>query len=286
MLDDVTRDFQKRECPRFDADDVPVTGIGSLSLAGGNNNDGNGNEGTNDSSTYRRPPMLSVFTRPNPWFLHPDEDLTRPLLMVGPGTGVAPFLGFLQHREQLMERGSASPTAEVGETWLFFGCRHQNRDFLYKTELERLHDRGVLTHLVTSFSRDVDTEATEAAEAAVAAAAAATPAAIAAATPASTAAATPAATAGTAVKVGPKYVQHRILGKREEIRKLLTHPTAMIYICGDAKNMARNVNDAFIEVLVGGSGSGSGGSGMTKMSAMKHLADLREQKRYLQDVWA
>ena len=48
--------------------------------------------------------------------------------------------------------------------------------------------------------------------------------------------------------------------------------------------MARNVNDAFIEVLVGG--GGGGGSAMTKMSAMKHLADLREQKRYLQDVWA
>ena len=43
--------------------------------------------------------------------------------------------------------------------------------------------------------------------------------------------------------------------------------------------MARNVNDALIEVLVQE-------EGMSKMSAMKHLADLREQKRYLQDVWA
>jgi len=57
----------------------------------------------------------------------------------------------------------------------------------------------------------------------------------------------------------------------------------MIYICGDAKNMARNVNDTFVEILVDGGDK----SGMTRMSAMKHLADLRrENKRYLQDVWA
>ena len=48
--------------------------------------------------------------------------------------------------------------------------------------------------------------------------------------------------------------------------------------------MARNVNDTFVEILVGGNGGDK--SGMTKMSAMKHLADLRENKRYLQDVWA
>ena len=66
-----------------------------------------------------------------------------------------------------------------------------------------------MTHLVTSFSRDADAEAADA-EAAAAEAAAAT-------------------------KVGPKYVQHKILEKREEVGKLLTNPTAMIYICGDAK---------------------------------------------------
>ena len=51
-----------------------------------------------------------------------------------------------------------------------------------------------------------------------------------------------------------------------------------------SRNMARNVNDTFVEILVGGNGGDK--SGMTKMSAMKHLADLRENKRYLQDVWA
>jgi len=74
------------------------------------------------------------------------------------------------------------------------------------------------------------------------------------------------------------------LERKDEIKTLLTDPKAMIYICGDAKNMARNVNDTFVEILVGGNGGDK--SGMTKMSAMKHLADLRENKRYLQDVWA
>lgn len=161
-------------------------------------------------------------------------------MMVGPGTGVAPFLGFLQHREKLMEKAGLTPS-DMGETWLYFGCRHQRRDFLYQAELERLRDRGVLTHLVATFSRDSDVVA-----------------------PASST---------------PKYVQHRILENGNQVKELLTHPTAVLYVCGDAKNMARNVNDALIEVLV------KEGE-MTKMSAMKYLADLREQKRYLQDVWA
>jgi len=221
MLDEVTKQQQSTEPPCFDGSDGPELGCLSLS----------------DSSPLR----LSVFTRPNPWFLHPDHDLTRPLIMVGPGTGVAPFLGFLQHREKLMEQQGLSP-ADVGESWLFYGCRHQNRDFLYKAELERLHSSDVLTHLEASFSRDASEDNADA-------------------------------------DAKPKYVQHRILQKAEEVRKLLTHPNAMLYVCGDAKNMARNVNDALIDVLVGG-------GEMTKMAAMKHLADLREQKRYLQDVWA
>jgi len=196
---------------------------------------------------------LSVFTRPNPWFLHPDDDLSRPLMMVGPGTGVAPFLGFLQHREKLMDRAGLS-VSDLGETWLFFGCRHQKRDYLYQTELERLRDRGVLTHLVTTFSRDsgVDAEESPVTDPAAAAAAAVT----------------------------PKYVQHRILENSGRVHQLLVNATAVVYVCGDAKNMARNVNDALIDVLV------KEDKEMSKMSAMKFIADLREQKRYLQDVWA
>jgi sulfite reductase (NADPH) flavoprotein alpha-component len=83
-------------------------------------------------------------------FLHPSHkfglcDGDRPIIMVGPGTGIAPFRAFLQ------ERAAAEAT---GKSWLFFGDQQSEKDFLYRDELERyLHD-GVLTRLDTAFSRD------------------------------------------------------------------------------------------------------------------------------------
>lgn len=65
--------------------------------------------------------------------------------MVGPGTGVAPFLGFLQERRA---RGHTAPN------WLFFGERHRASGFHHRAELESLRDTGVLTRLDTAFSRD------------------------------------------------------------------------------------------------------------------------------------
>jgi sulfite reductase alpha subunit-like flavoprotein len=65
--------------------------------------------------------------------------------MVGPGTGLAPFLGFLDDRTA---RGHAGPN------WLFFGERHRATDFYYRDELIALHERGRLTRLDVSFSRD------------------------------------------------------------------------------------------------------------------------------------
>ncbi|KAJ1678476.1 hypothetical protein EV182_003970, partial [Spiromyces aspiralis] len=76
----------------------------------------------------------------------------RPVIMVGPGTGVTPFIGFLSQRER--ERDAVGGADEYPETILFFGCRHRDRDFLFKTELEAWASAGVLTTLNVSFSRD------------------------------------------------------------------------------------------------------------------------------------
>lgn len=80
---------------------------------------------------------------PNERFRLPSEDV--PIIMVGPGTGVAPFRAFLLERES---RGSTAPN------WLFFGSRNHDLDFLYDEELLAFHTRGVLTRLDLAFSRD------------------------------------------------------------------------------------------------------------------------------------
>jgi sulfite reductase (NADPH) flavoprotein alpha-component len=67
--------------------------------------------------------------------------------MVGPGTGIAPFRGFLQER---------AATAAPGKNWLFFGDQHAATDFLYQDELERYFNDGVLNQLHLAFSRDGD----------------------------------------------------------------------------------------------------------------------------------
>lgn len=76
-------------------------------------------------------------------------DYSIPVIMVGPGTGVAPFRGFLQERAALLKAGKA-----VGRNWLFFGDRNYKSDFLFKDEFLDFQKEGVLTHLNLAFSRD------------------------------------------------------------------------------------------------------------------------------------
>ena len=92
-----------------------------------------------------------VDAHPFPVFIHsakhfrPPENAGLPLIMVGPGTGIAPFRAFLQEREA---------TGAAGRTWLFFGDRHRATDFLYEDEITGWQNKGVLHRLDTAFSRD------------------------------------------------------------------------------------------------------------------------------------
>ena len=89
---------------------------------------------------------VPVYVKPNPHFRLP-EDGGVPLIMVGPGTGVAPFRAFMQDRDE---------TGAKGPTWLFFGDRHYTHDFLYQLEWQDYLKRGVLSRMDVAFSRDQD----------------------------------------------------------------------------------------------------------------------------------
>jgi sulfite reductase (NADPH) flavoprotein alpha-component len=86
---------------------------------------------------------LPVYVKPNPHFRLPSDD--APILMIGAGTGVAPYRAFLQEREQ---RGAS------GRSWLVFGERRFRTDFLYQTEWQAWHSSGLLSRIDLAFSRD------------------------------------------------------------------------------------------------------------------------------------
>lgn len=88
-------------------------------------------------------PVRCFFT-PNKVFRVPEDD-QLPIIMVGPGTGIAPFRAFLQERQYR----NAS-----GKNWLFFGDRNASTDYIYRDELESYQESGLLTHLDLAFSRD------------------------------------------------------------------------------------------------------------------------------------
>ncbi|XP_071592803.1 methionine synthase reductase isoform X1 [Heliangelus exortis] len=148
---------------------------------------------------------ISIFSRPNNTF-HLPADPSVPFVMVGPGTGISPFIGFLQHRQKLREEHT---DWEFGETWLFFGCRHQDRDYLFKDELKCFLENGTLTHLKVCFSRD----------------------------------------STTAEVAPPKYVQDVIRLYAKEIARVLLKEGGYFYVCGDKKHMADGVSDAVVDIL-------------------------------------
>lgn len=105
-----------------------------------------------DGAVVPGAPLLGVFLRPGGNF-RPPADPRTPIVMVAPGTGVAPFLGFLEDRRSRMEQlgGGLRP----GPAWLFFGCRRDEEDFIYKRELLSFVQDRTLGHLVVAFSRAI-----------------------------------------------------------------------------------------------------------------------------------
>lgn len=164
---------------------------------------------------------VSVFVERNSRFRLPAADVS--VVMIGPGTGVAPFRAFVEERVE---------QRATGDNWLFFGDRNAHSDFLYQLEWQRHLKQGNLQRLDVAFSRD------------------------------------------QAQKV---YVQDRIREHGSELYRWI-ESGAVIYVCGDAKHMAGDVNDALLEVL-------ASHGGLDANAAAQELKALRTAGRYQRDVY-
>ncbi len=169
----------------------------------------------------KRGARVRVKLKPNKHFGLPAPD--KDIIMVGPGTGVAPFRAFVQERRA---------TAAKGRSWLFFGDRQFTHDFLYQLDWQEALKDGALTRLDVAFSRD-----------------------------------TP----------GKVYVQHKLWDRRHDLIEWLDGG-ASFYVCGDAKNMAKDVRATLVRAY-------AEMKALSLEAAEAAVAGLERDKRYLQDTY-
>jgi sulfite reductase (NADPH) flavoprotein alpha-component len=151
------------------------------------------------------------------------SDPSLPVIMIGPGTGIAPFRAFLH--ERLAQRAG-------GRNWLFFGHQHSAHDFFYEDELMGMKAARVLTRLTLAWSRDADHKI---------------------------------------------YVQDRMREVGRDLWAWIAEG-ARIYVCGEAKHMAKDVERALVDVV-----SAFGARSINE--AVAFVADLKKSGRYQQDVY-
>ncbi|EOI3467265.1 NADPH-dependent assimilatory sulfite reductase flavoprotein subunit [Cronobacter turicensis] len=165
---------------------------------------------------------VRVFIEHNDNFRLPATPDT-PVIMIGPGTGIAPFRAFMQQREA---------DGATGKNWLFFGNPHFTEDFLYQVEWQRYVKEGLLTRIDLAWSRDQDHKI---------------------------------------------YVQDKIREQGAELWRWIQEG-AHLYVCGDANRMAKDVEQALLEVI-------AAYGGMDAEAADEYLSELRVERRYQRDVY-
>ncbi|KAJ3245003.1 hypothetical protein HDU78_010058 [Chytriomyces hyalinus] len=201
-----------------------------------------------DDSTYPFPPLpthVPIFIRTSSFRL--PRDASAPVIMIGPGTGVAPFRGFLQERVHVASSGALKKP--VGSTWLFYGCRHPEQDHLYKDEF------GSLIATVDGWKQsEQDAERAKAFDLRV-------------------------MNAFSRVPGQQKvYVQDIVQKMGKEVYEVLDKMRGYIYVCGDAKNMAADVN-TLLHKLAAEFG------GKNEEEAKKWVKNLKTTGKYHEDVW-
>ena len=165
---------------------------------------------------------LKVYVQKAQHFSLP-ADPSVPIIMIGPGTGIAPFRAFLHER---------MASSAAGRNWLFFGHQHSSYDFFYEDELSGLKAAGILTRLSLAWSRDGSEKF---------------------------------------------YVQDRMRQVGRELWQWIAEG-AHIYVCGDAKRMARDVEGALVEIV-------AAHGARTTDEAIAFVANLKKADRFQQDVY-
>ena len=165
---------------------------------------------------------VRVFIEHNDNFRLPANPETS-VIMIGPGTGIAPFRAFMQQR---------AADEAPGKNWLFFGNPHFTEDFLYQVEWQRYVKEGVLTRIDLAWSRDQKEKI---------------------------------------------YVQDKLREQGAELWRWI-NDGAHIYVCGDANRMAKDVEQALLEVI-------AEFGGMDTEAADEFLSELRVERRYQRDVY-
>jgi sulfite reductase (NADPH) flavoprotein alpha-component len=166
-------------------------------------------------------PIVPIYLHKHRGFTLP-ENPEAPLIMIGPGTGIAPYLGFMQER---------IASGATGPHWLFFGERTRTGEYYYREYWEELVHQNRLK-LDIAFSRDQKEKV---------------------------------------------YVQHRMLENGAELYCWI-EKGAYLYVCGDAKRMAKDVEEALLTIFQ------SHGT-MEREKALAFLSALRKEGRYLRDVY-
>ena len=168
---------------------------------------------------------IPIFLRHSSFKLPKNKD--APIIMVGPGTGFAPFRGFIQERQ--------ATKVSSAEAILYFGCRKRTHDFIYESEINDALSGGAITKLEVAFSREGKTK---------------------------------------------DYVQHHISKDGAHVWSLLSNKKnpGYLYICGDGKHMAKDVNRVLHSIVEAQEGC----TGSKAEAIVKKMAD---EGRYLKDVW-
>jgi sulfite reductase alpha subunit-like flavoprotein len=223
------------------------------------------------SDKLQRVPSLKIFPKATADFKLPSS-LSTPIVMVGPGTGIAPFMGFLSHRRALLSSRESSDAASavvegtwrggyelqtddlplddkdskglvpgadyrnqqvVGDVDVYFGCRHADHDWLFSDEMKQYVSDKTISKLNTAFSRDANNKS---------------------------------------------YVQD-LMKQPESAQRLvdiMLKQKGVLYICGDGNHMARDVQTALAEIL-----------GENDIDVGRaHIDKLKKEGRFLLDIWS